>query len=117
MDPLTAILQFAGGAVGGLFKFLGADRQARVAETQITADLQAKQSYFEAWLQSVLAQERAARGAYRRDTALGWIGGDVDKTRAYYGYQTANALRGSVVAVAGVGLLALATYLAMRGEK
>jgi len=117
VDPLTAILQFAGGAVGGLFQFLGADRQARVAETQISADLQAKQSYFEAWLQSVLAQERAARGAYRRDTALGWISGDVDKTRAYYGYQTANALRGSVVAVAGVGLLALATYLAMRGEK
>ncbi|WP_457638433.1 hypothetical protein [Oceanithermus sp.] len=114
MEPLTAILSFAGSAVGGLFNFLGADRQARVAETQISADLQAKQSYFEAWLDSVLAQERAARAAYRRDTALGWISGDVAETRAYYSYQTANTLRGSVVAVAGVGLLALATYLAMK---
>ncbi len=117
MEPLTAILSFASNALGGMFNFLGVDRQARVAERQISADLQAKQSYFEAWLQSVLAQERAARGAYRRDTALGWVAGDVDKTRAYYGYQTANALRGSFVAVAGVGLLALATYLAMREGK
>jgi len=114
VEPVTALIGLASNAIGGIFSFLSVDRQASVADHQISADLKAKQSYFDAWLQSVLSQERTALAGYEYGAELSWNNADVQRDRVFYNYQSAVALRGAFVAVAGAALLGLAVYAALR---
>ena len=114
MEPVTALIGLASNAIGGIFSFLSVDRQASVADHQISADLKAKQSYFDAWLQSVLSQERTALAGYRYGADINWNDDQVQRDRVFYNYQSAVALRGALVAVAGTALLGLAVYAALK---
>jgi len=114
MEPVTALIGLVGNALGGFFNYLGVDRQASVADHQISANLQAQQSYFDAWLQGALAQERTARAGYEYGAEVSWNNADVQRDRVFYNYQSAVALRGAFVAVAGTALLGLAVYVALK---
>ena len=117
MDPIIAALSFAGNALGGLFGFLSADRQASVVETGIEAQRDIRLRAFDSWLESMFSRERLLESGQHYGRDIAWTNADVQRDRIFYNYQAVEALRGSFVAAAGVGLLALATYLALRDEK
>ena len=48
---------------------------------------------------------------YKRQS---WNNADVQRDRVFYNYQSAVALRGALVAVAGTALLGLAVYAALK---
>ena len=112
MEVVSAIL----GALGGVFNFLGADRQASAAENIAKTRQQIAQDWFDTLTQGWLSQERIAEiGAYfGRDVAQ--EEGDVQRTRIFYNYQSLATARGMIVALAGAGLLGLTVYLAAKEE-
>jgi len=116
MEPVSAVLGFLGSVVGGVTSYLGIDRQAAAIEHQADVERDIQLGGFDAWVQGMFSQERSLLAGYHYQRDSNWIWGDVQRDRIFYNYMAANSLRGSVVAVAGVGLLALATYLALKGD-
>ncbi len=117
MDPLLgALIGLGGDIVGGVTGFFTADRQARAIEhgQDVQRDI-ARYGYdaLTTWynqlgdiagLNALLGQTQAREQ------------GDAARARYYFGYKTAEALRGTLIAVAGAGLVAVAIYAAMKGE-
>ena len=116
MDPLLALVSLGGDIVGGLSSFFTADRQARAIEhgQYVQRDI-ARYGYDAlitwyyqlgdiAGLNALLGQTQAREQ------------GDATRAKYYFGYKTAEAMRGTLIAVAGAGLVAVAIYAAMRGE-
>ena len=112
MEVVSAIF----GALGGVFNFLGVDRQAAAAEAIARERGATARAFYDALAQLGLSQERIAeiRAMFGRDVA--WTEGDVQRTRIFYNYQALASARGMAVALAGAGLLAFALYLAAKEE-
>jgi len=117
VEPISAVLGFLSSVVGGVTNYFGINRQAAAFEYRADAERDIKLGGFDAWVQSILSQERALIASYHYQRDLGWVWSDVQRDRIFYNYEAANALRGSLVAVAGTGLLAIAAYLAVGESK
>lgn len=74
---------------------------------------------------AIEAQERIALeqiwGRERAEQIQAWLGktqireqSQIERTRAFYGFATARELRGTYVAIAGVGLVALALFFSRK---
>ena len=112
MEILSAIV----GLIGGALNYLGVDRQASAAERIARERTEVARAWYDALVEGWLSQERIneIRAWFGRDVA--WEEGDVQRARIFYNYQALASTRGTIVALAGAGLLAFALYLAAKEE-
>lgn len=114
---MEALLGLLGNALGGLFGFLGADRQARAVEEVAQSRERSIRNLVDAAIvqwhelgRIVEAQVGAVRDAtyWQQET---------QRTRVYYNYKALQASQGLLLLGAGAGLVGLAVWLGSREEK
>lgn len=112
MEPISAVL----GLLGGVFNYLGVDRQASAAEAIARERSATARAWYDTLTQGWLSQERVneIRAWFGRDVA--WTEGDVQRTRIFYNYQALATARGTLIALAGASLIGFALYLATKEE-
>jgi hypothetical protein len=114
VDPILAIL---GSAVGGLFQFLGMDRQARAVEEAARSQERATRSLVDAaivqWHE--LGRMVDAQMGALRDVTF-WQQ-DTQRTRIYYNFKALQASQGLVLLGVGAGLVGLTLYLSAKEAK
>ncbi len=112
MEPLTALVDLGGSIVSGIASYFAADRQASAIEHASDNQLKGQLGWYDTLKSWFASQERQSETEawFGRDVA--WSNADVQRTRIFYNFQAATALRGAIVAVAGAGLIALAVFAA-----
>jgi hypothetical protein len=111
MEPLTAILSFA----GGLLNWDARRRQTDVAYEALRVEKERIEADVRLGLATLEAKQRLAQIETEMQRILAQQKGDTDRTRAYYSFAKTRAFSGALVALAGVALVAGAFYLAERG--
>jgi len=111
MEPLTAILGFA----GGLLNWDARRRQTDVAYEALRVEKERIEADVRLGIATLEARQRLAQIEVEMQRILAQQKGDTDRTRAYYSFAKTRAFSGALVALAGVALLAGAFYLAERG--
>lgn len=112
MELVSAIL----GALGGVFNFLGVDRQASAAEAIARERGATARAFYDALARLGLSQERIAEIKARFGSQVAWDEARVQRARLLYNYMAFAAAQKGLVVVAGAGLLAFALYLAAKEE-
>lgn len=111
MEPLTAILGFA----GGLLNWDARRRQTDVAYEALRVEKERIEADVRLGLATLEAKQRLAQIEAEMQRILAQQKGDTDRTRAYYSFAKTRAFSGALVALAGVALVAGAFYLAEKG--
>ena len=111
MEPLSAILGFA----GGLLNWDARRRQTDVAFEALRVEKERIEADVRLGLATLEARQRLAQIEVEMQRILAQQKGDTDRTRAYYSFAKTRAFSGALVALAGVALVAGAFYLAERG--
>ncbi len=112
MEILSAIV----GLVGGALSYLGVDRQASAAERIARERGATARAWYDTLARLGLSQERIneIRSWFARDVA--WEEADVQRARIFFNHQAFVSAQGTLIAITGAGLLALALYLAAKEE-
>ncbi|MCL6527647.1 MAG: hypothetical protein K6T57_12295 [Thermaceae bacterium] len=110
MEPLSAILGFA----GGLLNWDTARQRIDVARQGLEVERQRIESDLRLGIATLDAQERLAQIQASLAQLQALEQGQTDQTRSFYVFAKWRALSGALVAIAGVALLAGAFYLAQR---
>ena len=116
MELAVAIIGLLGSVVGGAGNYLGIGRQASAIEYQSDVARDIQLGGFNAWVEGMLARERALIAGLHYQRDIDWIQGDIQRDRIFYNYMAANALRSSLVTVAGAALLAMVAYLVAKED-